>query len=280
MGANQSNTVRQTTEVLNSTVNNVVSSSRITSQAKATNSNTFELVIGPNADIQCDNIDFSQKIRATQTVKVMAKIQNSTELQNMLKAAVDNATKQSNDSVNNFLSTSFNNQETNTEITNILHNEIENNITNENVQECNAIIDNANNNKLQIYGKLKCKNLGAPQEIINDQVVECITDQLIKAVSNNQQIADAINKSESENKSKNTGPLEALAGLWFLFPIILIVGGLFVAKQLGITPGQIMSNKPLIIGIVAIIILVTVIGAIKSKGRIRMFDEKKVYTEF
>jgi len=227
MGANQSSSVKQVTDITNRSITNVKNTSRITANTKNTNKNTFSLYIGPNGNLDCETISLGQKINATQNVSVSQKISSTNEMKTLLKSAVDNAVEQNNKSVNGFLSTAFNNQKSNTEITNILKNEIENNITNENVTECNSILDNANEGKIEIYGTMKCRTLNNPQEIISEQLVNCFQDALQQAVMNNTNIADAVNKTKQANTSENKGVAElasALLGPYAMIIIAIVIG--------------------------------------------------------
>ena len=232
MGSSQSSQIKQTTEILNKSVTNIVNTNKMSANAKSTNVNTFKFEIGEKGDVECDTFDLSQRIKSDQSVKVASKVSNAAEMKTLLKSAVDNAMQQNNTAVNGFLSTAFNNQKSNTEITNILKNEIENNITNENVTECNAIIDNANNGTILIRGKMKCKDFSAPQEIISQQYLECFAEAASDAIMNNASINDAVTKVEQKNKSENKGAAELLSA--FMGPYAMIIIAVIVALVIAI----------------------------------------------
>ncbi len=241
MGANQSSQISQLNDILNQNVTNIVNKSRLMAEAKMSNVNSLDVEFGPNAVINCDNIDFSQKITSSQNLVLASKIQNEQELKTLLKSAIDNTTEQNNQSVNSFLATSFNNQSSNTDIKNIMKNIIETNITNENVNVCNAVIDNANQKRIVINGKVTCTSMNNAQSIVNEQLVNCITDQLVKAAMQNEQIADAVNKSSQTNTSENKGIGEAIASifeglgkLWVL-AIVLVVGFLIYSGKMTVS---------------------------------------------
>jgi hypothetical protein len=227
MGSSQSSQIKQTTEILNKAVTNVVNTNKMSANASSTNVNRFTFRNTRTGEINCDIIDFSQSVKSDQVVKVASKISNANEMKTMLKSAIDNAMQQNNTAVNGFLSTAFNNQKSNTEINNILKNEIENNITNENVTECNAIIDNANRGIIINEGKLTCKNLRNPQEIISSQYLECFADAASSAIMKNEAIADAVNKVEQSNKSENKGAAELVSAV--LGPYAMIIIAVIVA---------------------------------------------------
>ena len=225
MGSNQSSQVKQTTEVLNKSVTNVVNKNIVKASAANSNVNSFEFTTGPRSDVKNCSINLGQKINASQKVKVMSQVSSVNDMKTMLKSAVDNATSQSNDATSGFLSTAFNNQKSNTEINSILKNEIENNITNENLTECNALIDNINKGKLEFNGKWDCGERGqinVNQELVSAQVVECFANAAQEAIMQNANIADAVNKSAQANTSKVGGVAEAISAVMGPYAMIMI----------------------------------------------------------
>ena len=233
MGANQSNEVKQLTSVTSKNITNLVNNN--TTSASASNTNTNSFTFENEGTIKGCNLKLGQKITANQTVKVQSKITSAADLQNQLKMAVDNTMKQGNTAVNGFLSTAFSNQKSSVDIQNILNSTIENNVTNDNVTQCNAILDNANLGKIINKGTIKCGPNGSinnPQEIISTQMVECYSDALNSALMKNELIAKAVNNVAQDNSSKNAGVAEAITAITsglmmpfiILFVIILIIG--------------------------------------------------------
>jgi uncharacterized protein with GYD domain len=235
MGSNQSSQIKQTTEILNKSVTNVVNTNIVKAGASNSNVNSFEFTTGPRSDIQNCSINLGQKINASQQVKVMSQVSSVNDMKTMLKSAVDNSTSQNNEATSGFLSTAFNNQKSNTEINNILKNEIENNITNENLTECNALIDNINKGKLEFNGKWNCGERGQitiNQEIVSAQVVECFANAAQEAIMQNTNIADAVNKAEQANTSKVGGVAEAISAV--MGPYAMIVIAIVIAMVVAI----------------------------------------------
>jgi len=245
MGSNQSSQLKQTTEILNKSVTNVVNTNVTKARADNNNVNNFDLLVGEKADIKNCSLRIGQKINSSQKLKVMANVQSLSDLKTMLQTAVDNTTKQSNDATSGFLSTAFNNQKSDTEITNILHNEIENNVTSENLTECNAIIDNINKGVFELRGKWDCGTQGPiqiDQDIASAQVVECFSDALQQALMKNENIAAAVNKSEQENKSKIGGIAEAISAVLGPYSMIIIAVIIGIVLILGIGAYFILSG--------------------------------------
>ena len=233
MGANQSNVVKQLTSVTSKNITNLVNKN--TTSASASNTNTNSFTFENEGTIKGCNLKIGQKITSNQTVKVQSKITSAADLQNQLKMAVDNTMKQGNAAVSGFLSTAFSNQKSDVDIQNILNTTIENNVTNDNVTQCNAILDNANLGKIINKGIIECEpgeSIENPQEIISSQLVECYSDALNKALMKNELIAKAVNNVAQDNSSKNAGVAEAISAitsglmmpLIILFVIILIIG--------------------------------------------------------
>ena len=86
MGANQSSQISQLNDILNQNVTNIVNKSRLMAEAKMSNVNSLDVEFGPNAVINCDNIDFSQRITSKQNLVLASKIQNEQELKTLLKS--------------------------------------------------------------------------------------------------------------------------------------------------------------------------------------------------
>lgn len=233
MGSNQSSQLKQTTEILNKSVTNVVNTNIVKANAANSNVNSYEFI--NEGDIKNCSYRLGQKINASQKVKVMTKVSNLTDMKTMLKSAVDNATSQNNEATSGFLSTAFNNQKSNTEINNILKNEIENNITTENLTECNGVIDNLNKGIYVNKGKWDCGQQGEiriDQDIVSNQVVECFSEALQQALMQNENIADAVNKSTQSNTSKIGGISEAISAV--LGPYAMIIIAIIIAMVIAI----------------------------------------------
>lgn len=234
MGSNQSSQIKQTTEILNKSVSNVVNTNIVRAGASNSNVNSFEF-INEGKVTNC-NLRIGQNIKAAQKVKVMARVSNLTDMKTMLKAAVDNSTSQNNEATSGFLSTAFSNQKSDTEINSILKNEIENNITNENLTECNSIIDNINKGVYLNKGEFDCGKTGGEikidQGVLSEQVVECFSTALQEAVMQNQNIADAVNKAEQVQKAKQGGVAEAISAVMGPYAMIVIAIVMVVAIPL------------------------------------------------
>ncbi len=246
MGSNQSSSNKSLTDIMMENSTNYVSQN--TTQQSASNINTNDLTINilPGTTVNGDCYTSSdQSITSDQKATVVAKIQNVEELKNSLKGIVDNTLSQQQTSVNGFMATAFGNQKSSTEIQNNLHTIIDTNVTNENVITCNAILDNLNKKILNLGGPnstLNCgpgEHIGTVQSIVSTQVAQCYADVLTKALMSNSNIADAVNKADIAQSSKNEGfSLANLLGfgmdpttMFYVAIFILII--LFAYKFIG-----------------------------------------------
>jgi hypothetical protein len=228
MGSSQSSQLKTISNLLNQSVTKIINTNKVTNGTFNTNTNTFTLSIGRYGVLNCKNIDLSQSITSSQKVVLSNTINNKVDLQNILKGAVSDVIAQKNDSVNSFLSTAFTNQSNSTDIEKNIKNIIETNITDENVTECNSILDNANKGIIIVDGQLNCDNLKNPQEIISEQFVNAIVNAGSDALLKNTEIANAVNKIEQNNSNTNKGPLDFLTSgsgslLYIIVGIIVII---------------------------------------------------------
>lgn len=239
MGSKQSSEVKQSTEILNKNVVNVVTKNVNKAGAANNNNNSFELITGPKSDIKNCSLNIGQRINASQQIKAMSKATSLADMQSTMKSAIDSAMSQSSEATNSFLSTAFNDQKNKSEITAIMKNEVEQNVTTENLTECNGIIDNINQGRLEFNGKWDCGkqgNITVNQEILTAQVVECYSDAIQEALMKNSSIADAVNKAEQRAKSTNTGIGEAVSSILssFMGPYAMIIIAIVIAMVVAI----------------------------------------------
>jgi hypothetical protein len=123
MGSSQSSNVKQTVEILNKSMTNLVTKNTNSASAKNSNSNSFRIRIGEKGDVQGCNLDLTQTITASQAVKVMAKFASVADLKTQMKSALQNSVDQSSQSTQAALATSIGVQNSKQEI-NQIKNEI------------------------------------------------------------------------------------------------------------------------------------------------------------
>jgi len=241
MGSSQSSTVRVLNQSLTTNLNNIVKNNMMEQNTVQINRNTFDVQVGGSI-LYCA-ISNDQRIDTSQIQQAIQKVDNTTELISKLNEAMDATARSQQTATNGFLSTTFGAQKSRTEAMNIMKSIVQNNITEENVQQLNAVIDNANNFKLRVGGDLICDKVTGKieniQGIRTNQVAGALQDILTKTLAKNEKVAKAIGKSEGKQDIENKG-VASLLGPWFfmiaIIVIAFIVGGVFLFKSLLSSP--------------------------------------------
>ena len=248
MGSSQSSSVKQTVEILNKSMTNMVTKNTNSASAKNTNSNSFEIILGEKSDVECD-ITVGQRIKAKQAVKVMAKFKSEADLQTQMKTALKNSVDQASKSTQEALALSIGVQNSKQEINQKISNIVETSITNETVNEVNGFLDNFNKGILEIKGKLKCspgKGIVVDQDIVTDQIVELLSEALIgnKITTTTDSVTAADSKQVLTSDQK--GPIDAIfkgIGSLFTGPIMVIGAIIILIAIIGIIGKMVMSKK-------------------------------------
>jgi hypothetical protein len=237
-GSSQTSIVKVFNEAINKSAVNYINSTKTTANATTLNTNTFTL--DNRGTINCP-IDFSQTIQSEQKVTVMGEITNLSDFKNDIKAIIATTVAQGNEAVNGWLSSATGSQNNSSDITNKLNNIIENNITNENLTTCNALIQNMNKGTFTNLGTINCpegKDFKINQGIVAEQMAFCYTKAINSALIRSGIIAEATADSDQENKMENKGAddfagtiLEGVNKMLMtagLIIVALIVGAIFL----------------------------------------------------
>lgn len=251
MGSSQSSEVKQTVEILNKSMTNMVTKNTNSASARNINANNLSITTGeksryaPGVDPnKCGGLTVSQKIKAGQTVKVMAKITKLSELKTQMKTALQNSIDQASTSKQAALATSLNVQNSKQSISQKVSNIVETNITDEVVNEVNGFLDNVNNGTFVFQGIIPCGAFSINQEIVSDQVVSLLSDAMIGTSISNSTDTAAAAVSKQKTASEQTGVIGELAGLvgtmgmiWVAVIGIIVLGVVFflptILKALG-----------------------------------------------
>ena len=244
MGSSQSSSVKQTVDILNKSMTNLTTKNQNSASARNINANNLTLTLGENArpmpgtDPNKCSLNIGQKIKANQSVKLMAKFASKSDLQAQMKAALQNSIAQSSSSQQGALATALNVQNSKQEISQKVSNIVETNITNEVVNEVNGFLDNVNNGTLEIKGIFPCP-INITQDIASDQVVSMLSDALIgNSITTSTDTATSA-ASKQETKVKQQGAIDAVAGLvgtmgmiWIAVIAIVVLGAVFLVPML------------------------------------------------
>jgi hypothetical protein len=239
MGSSQSSEVKQTIEVLNQSMTNLVTKNQNSASARNINANNLSIDFdtkaryAPGVDPNKCGLNISQKINASQTVKLMAKFASSADLKSQMKTALQNSIDQASTSKQAALATTLNTQKSKQSISQKVSNIVETNITNEVLNEVNGFLDNVNNGTIYIKGIMPC-SINIDQKIISDQVVTMLSDAMIGTSVSNSTDTAASAVSKQKTASEQTGVIGELAGLlgtmgmiWVAVIGIIVLGVVF-----------------------------------------------------
>lgn len=251
MGNVQSSTTKNMVNIANSFINNTTNSSSTDSSAISSNRQTFDILFGPNSDVKGCDINATQSITSNQVLKTTSLFQTETEIKNELSNMIDQIATTSQDAVAEFLSFSGNAQISVQDLTTSIKNDIQNNITNENATVCTAIADNLQQGKITILGKYTCGpdgKINLTQQLLNDQVSECISKVFFQAIADNTIVNDIVQKAETDQAAKTIGPLSAIFGslgaiIGLVVIIIVCIGGFILYKKFAGSP----QKKPVVV---------------------------------
>ena len=238
MGGSQSSTVRSLNQSMTENLNNIVRSNINQTTAAQINRNTAKIT----ADrIICPTISNTQTIDSSQAVYAIQKIENRNELISKINDAMDATAANNQKQATAFLQTTFGAQQSNVQATNIMKSIVKNNITEDAVNQVNAVIDNAN--KFELTAKeIICGRTGKienTQAIMTNQVAQSMQDVFSAAVVKNETVKKALAGAKSTMDQKGGGIADVLGPYFIMIAIIIIafiVGGIFLFKSLLSSP--------------------------------------------
>jgi hypothetical protein len=258
MGNVQASSNKNMVELANQFINNTTNTNSTDSSATAINRQTFDVLIGQGSDVKGCDLNILNSITSSQALKTTSTANFSTKIKNDLSNMIDQIASTSQDAVAEFMSLSGNAQLSVQELSTSIKNSIENNITNENTTVCKAYVENLQDGKLTILGKYTCGPSGKieiNQQIVNDQLSECISKVFFDAIADNSIVNDIVQKAETEQKAKTVGPIGALFGniggiigivIVLILIIVLGVGGYIAYKKFA--GGSMPKGLPLLPG--------------------------------
>lgn len=218
MGNKQTTTIKQCMEIVNKNMLSVINSKTFNAGAYQYNKNSIKFIVEGNID--CPNINLTQTINGTQGMKVFSKFESTNDLQQILKQALEQSVSSDQKAVNDFLSLGFNSQKSVTDLKSIINNTIDTQVRNEDIQSCNSIVDNVNNQELKITGSVACQNLNSAQNIVAAQQTECISETAFQVLMRSELISEAVTNIANKQSAENKGITDFLKGL--IVPLIII----------------------------------------------------------
>ena len=234
MGNSNSSTIKQTADIANQVVTNIVNSSVTSGEAKSLNVQKFILRVAPGGKIKGCNIQVGQEITSDQALKVFSTFESASQISTLLENVIEQTSQQSQEAISNFISLAKNANESNAELVTRLKNEVMTNVKNENITKCNAFVQNLQNGIFLVEGEIECSafkpTIEFNQKIVNKQVVDCISQTLFNTVASTDIFNKVKQKAESEQKTEDKGPFGFLKDL--IWPIV--IGGIILLILAGI----------------------------------------------
>lgn len=243
MGPKQSTTIKQYVDILNKSVTNIMSKTTNTSSQDGSSINSYNIIVRNGGILDCDDLSSTQNINMSATTKSAMKIQNSQDLKNLMKSAIEQSVTSSSKQVQEMLATAFDmKQSTNVEMTTKLQQIVETNVSINNENQCLQMIKNLNQKNLIIENGsiVKGKKCTTNQDIAATLLSECITNTITDTLSSNEQFAKLMQtadvKQEQEAKGLNSivdsftsifktwaYAIAAIGGLIFFIIIIIVI---------------------------------------------------------
>lgn len=265
MGGTQSSEITSVMDVLQENVTNILNSNKAQVKATAQNINSIKLIF--KGRVKNCSLGAIQSIKASQGIKAAASLSSAADISNVMSQAIDQTIKQNQAIVNDFLSTTFSNQESKQNISNKLQSIIKTNVTNESVADILQISKNLNNLEYIFYKDVDCTEGGDvknTQSIVADQVAEAISNSigeiLLKNDSNIKAKVDASSKQEAESKGLSSLVGALLSPYAMIIVIVLAVVFIFSSK----VTSTVSNPKKLIMVVVSAVIIVAIFYGIKA----------------
>ena len=267
MGSGQSSISSQTNTLLNETLTNMVNSTTNKTHIQNTNNNSFSLSVG---NLEGCDINLTQEIKSSQDVTVNIAVTNVSELQNQVQNALTNAVSNSNKSQQGFAATSLSVQNSEISINNAISNLVKTNISNATLNALKVILANAN--KAVIYID-NCKNskIEVAQDMISSQIVNVISNSLVKNTQSTSAVNTVANTATSTNTSEQKGVSELvdsvgniLGGPFLIFLLVIGGGGLVMYKGTDKMKDT-LTNPKVLAGIAAVVVVIVVLLVVFKK---------------
>lgn len=268
MGANQSSSMTDATNIVQTSVTNIVNKQSQSTSTNAANAQSIKINIGTSTGC---SITSNQLINSSNVTDAISNLNTTSNISTMMQAAVSASVASLQSSKNGFLALAFNNQESNEDIENNLNTTIEANVTDENSASLIAIATNVQNGLFEI-GSITCtpgqQGLVIDQTMVLKEYAKQVTGLISKVLMKNASIASAISKESSSQTSVNKGLgsiFSAMMMFYLIIGILLIGAVIFLPKMLGISPKQLLTNKWFIIAVVVLIVLIVVVTVLHRK---------------
>jgi hypothetical protein len=227
MGSYQSNIVKSTIDIINSTIVSTEQKVRVDMKQTCSTGQTINLVIGERAVV--GNVNLIQRNQTVCNFDGNGTAALSTEIVNEVTNKIDEALKQVNDATVDFLALSVtggtNKSVLQTELKNIFEVAVKQSFEGTCSQNLLAL------QNLQVLIEGKVGNLNVDQNIQATAIASCILQAVSDQVADNTQLNDIIKKIDMLNKSSQSG-ISDLFNIWTLLIVLgvlaLLGGGMYI----------------------------------------------------
>jgi hypothetical protein len=224
MGNVNSSKIQNVISVVNSVSNEIVNRSITEGNTTGINIQTLRVIFGVTSDIKGCNFVSGQTINSNQQVNVSNTFNSSSDVKNSLNNMLDQLASSTQSAVADFLSTAVNANVSEQSLVSSIRNDIDTKITNESITRCKNTISNLQDGTFEFLGKYTCPpggSLTINQDIINDQISQCMSKTFFDVIATNDLVNQVVQKAESEQAAETKGPLSFLSNPIFIVGIIL-----------------------------------------------------------
>lgn len=229
MGNEQSQS--QTSKVLNDVLNKSLTTINQDVINRNINScNIRQTINSANyGNIKCGgNFTVQNELTSLCSMTNIFKTKSEADIKSLLKQAVDTSMSQKSEAVQGFAANigSKQNQDSKTEVNNILSNIIDNNISMQTINECitssnpDQFLGYINYNNIDVGGDCNFTNKAQVQSLSS-----CLTDTIMKAAADNSAVAEAVTKTDQAQKAEQKGISELVSAIFSGLTTPFIISG-------------------------------------------------------
>lgn len=218
---------RSFTEAISKNMTEIVTKTMNSQNLDTSINQSVQLDIRKGAVFNC-SLEVLNKAKASSQAVAYFQTNTTTDMQNQIKQAVDNALKTSKEQESpSFSLVPYSQQDSNTfqEINNKVLNIIDTVIKNETFNSCNSKIAGKQDIYIPISGTVNCPKGGEwklTNEMVAENISNCAVNNVITQVFKNSTMQDLVNKAVDDQKNIISG-WGAIAAIAIILVIILVV---------------------------------------------------------
>jgi len=219
---------------LNENITNIMTVTENDVQNVLTMSNTINITVGPNGELNCDSLNFTQTNTGEMKVATQINNQTATAIKNLLNNDVKTSAGMTNQLIQGFLAGigQANNTDLEMDLTTSITNIIENNVTTSNINRILNEVKAINDTTLVINGKITSKTMC---DIIQNNIVSLqsstILTNIVSAVVDNATFNKIVTDATMANSITQKGLDDLISAL--LNPMAIIIIGIAIAIAMG-----------------------------------------------